>query len=288
MSQHRELRLLLLALAAGLPAVVLALVLTWTSDLAPAWQWTWTALLIVVWLGGVFVLGRHTERALRARERQVWEQLIRVLSHEINNSLASVQSITELLLDSLEEPLPDDWKEEFSRGLGTVRRRAAGLARFMASYARLTRLPTPQPSEFEVRPWLERVVRLETRIPVDLAGGPEVEIEADQDQLEQVIINLLRNAADAALETQGGVRLGWRDRHDEIEIWIEDDGPGLPAAKDLFLPSFTTKESGSGIGLALSREIVEAHGGQLVLEDRIDPAGCRATMRLPARRRASA
>jgi signal transduction histidine kinase len=96
-----------------------------------------------------------------------------------------------------------------------------------------------------------------------------------------LLINLLRNAADAALETGGGVRVGWRKNASYIEVKVEDDGPGLSNTGNLFVPFFTTKPGGSGIGLVLSRQIAEAHGGALTLENRRDGSGCEARLRLP-------
>ena len=128
---------------------------------------------------------------------------------------------------------------------------------------------------------VQRSVRLETRVPVDLRQGPEVEIDADADQVEQALINLVRNAADASLETGGRVRVSWRAPNREVEIRIEDEGPGLPSTSNLFVPFFTTKPQGSGIGLALSRQIAEGHGGSVVLENRKDARGCVARLRLP-------
>jgi signal transduction histidine kinase len=130
---------------------------------------------------------------------------------------------------------------------------------------------------------VRRVAGLETRLRVEALPGPAVTLHADPDQLEQLLINLLHNAADAALETRGGVRIGWRLPRGEraVELFVEDDGPGLPNTTNLFVPFFTTKPQGSGIGLVLSRQIAEAHGGSLSLENRADGPGCRATLRLP-------
>jgi signal transduction histidine kinase len=108
-----------------------------------------------------------------------------------------------------------------------------------------------------------------------------VSITADGDQLDQLLINLVRNAADAALETGGGVEIGWRISAGVLEVVVEDEGPGLPDPGNLFVPFFTTKASGSGIGLVLSRQIAEAHGGALTLEPRQDRRGARACLRLP-------
>src|SRR4029077_6453459 len=122
----------------------------------------------------------------------------------------------------------------------------------------------------------------ETRIPVEVVTGTPITVQGDPDQLEQVLINLLRNAADASLTTKGGVKIGWRRDGAMLEIWIKDDGPGLSSTANLFVPFFTTKPGGSGIGLVLSRQIAEGHGGALMLENRTDGPGCVARLRLPA------
>jgi signal transduction histidine kinase len=119
-------------------------------------------------------------------------------------------------------------------------------------------------------------------LEVEVTPGPDVIVQADPDQLEQLLINLIRNATDAALETQGGVRVGWNRVGAYLEIRVEDEGPGLSNTANLFVPFFTTKPGGSGIGLALSRQIAEGHSGSLTLENRTDPSGCRARLRLPA------
>ncbi len=219
---------------------------------------------------------------LREQERQSWQQVIRVLSHEVNNSLAPIKSIAESLTQAMNRGAgaaadPGDLQS----GLGVIAARSESLRRFMSSYAQLARLPRPNLERIAVAELAERTAPLEQRLPVSVTGGPDVTVAADPDQLEQVLINLLRNAADAALETGGGVRLGWRTDRDQIVIAVEDDGPGLPSTTNLFVPFFTTKPSGTGIGLILSRQIVEAHGGTLALRNRPEGMGCRAELRLP-------
>jgi nitrogen fixation/metabolism regulation signal transduction histidine kinase len=222
-------------------------------------------------------------RALREEERQAWQRLIRVIGHELNNSLAPIKSIAGSLERLLgRDPLPHDWPEDMRRGLTVIAARSESLGRFMDGYARLARLPRPRFGELDVGALVRRVAGLETRLPVAVAPGPDLVIRADGDQLEQLLINLVRNAADAALETRGGVRVGWSRLGGApglLEVWVEDEGPGLPSTANLFVPFFTTKQHGSGIGLVLSRQIAEAHGGTLTLEN-AEP-GCKARLRLP-------
>jgi nitrogen fixation/metabolism regulation signal transduction histidine kinase len=225
-------------------------------------------------------------RALREEEQQAWKRLIRVLGHELNNSLAPIRSIAGSLESLLarRERAPD-WEEDARRGIAVIQTRAAALSRFMEGYARLARLPAPQLETLAVGPLVARVARLETRVAVAVEPGPELRLQADSDQLEQLLINLLRNAADAVRETGGSVSVGWRRARGQpprLELWVDDEGPGLPAsATNLFVPFFTTKPGGSGIGLALCRQIAEAHGGELTLENRRGGHGCRARLRLP-------
>jgi nitrogen fixation/metabolism regulation signal transduction histidine kinase len=227
------------------------------------------------------VIGDLT-RPLREEELAAWQRLVRVLGHELNNSLTPIKSIAgslENLVSS--ETLPPDWQDDMRRGLAVISSRSESLSRFIGAYARLAKLPRPTLAPLEVAPWVRRVVGLETRLHVDVEPGPELVIHGDADQLEQLLINLLRNATDAALETGGGVRVGWRKNNTYVEVKVEDDGPGLSNTSNLFVPFFTTKPGGSGIGLVLSRQIAEAHGGALTLENRRTGAGCEARLRLP-------
>jgi signal transduction histidine kinase len=224
-------------------------------------------------------------RALRDEERQAWQRLIRVLGHELNNSLAPIKSVAGSLESLLGRPRrPSDWEDDLRRGLAVIAARAEALSRFMEAYSRLARLPPPQLQEIAVTPLVQRAARLETRVPVKVEAGPDVRVMADADQIEQLLINLLRNAAEASLETGGAVRVGWAVSNGSgghLDVWVDDEGPGLPQTANLFVPFFTTKAQGSGIGLVLSRQIAEAHGGTLTLQNRRSRAGCRAHLRLP-------
>ena len=221
-------------------------------------------------------------RTLREEERLAWQRLARVLSHEINNSLAPIKSIAESLQSMIaREPKPADLDRDLKSGLTVVASRAESLSRFMAAYARLARLPRPRPQTVEVEPWVHRVAAVETRLVVGVESGPRCTLVADGDQLDQLLINLVRNAVDASLETGGGARVGWRFQAGQLEVWVEDDGPGISDTENLFIPFFTTKPTGSGVGLALSRQIAESHGGSLVLENRAGSRGCVARLRLP-------
>jgi two-component system nitrogen regulation sensor histidine kinase NtrY len=221
-------------------------------------------------------------RTLREEERAAWQRLVRVLGHEINNSLAPIKSIAGSLQSGLDRtPRPAEWEADLRHGLGIVAARAGALERFMSSYARLTRLPRPSPAPLEAGALVRRVAAIETRVPVAVRPGPAVRFEGDGDQLEQLLINLVRNAADAALETGGGVRMGWDADGRRLDVWVEDDGPGIADTQNLFVPFFTTKPHGSGIGLALSRQIAEAHGGRVTLDDRDGARGAIARLRLP-------
>jgi signal transduction histidine kinase len=222
-------------------------------------------------------------QALSEQELQAWQRLVRVLGHELNNSLAPIKSIAGSLVSIVSrDPLAEDWREDMIRGLSVITSRSESLSRFIGAYARLAKLPRPQLQPLDVAACVGRAVSFETRLPVDISPGPQMVVQGDPDQLEQVLINLLRNAADASLATNGGVHIGWGVDGSMLEIWIKDDGPGLSSTANLFVPFFTTKPGGSGIGLVLSRQIAEGHGGALTLENRSDGQGCVARLRLPA------
>jgi nitrogen fixation/metabolism regulation signal transduction histidine kinase len=220
-------------------------------------------------------------QALSEQELHAWQRLVRVLGHELNNSLTPIKSIAGSLESIVaREKLPEDWRDDMRRGLSVIMSRSDSLSRFIGAYARLAKLPRPQLQPLSVADCVGRAVSFETRLPVQVDAGPSFIMRGDPDQLEQVIINLLRNATDASLTTNGRVTVGWQ-RDTMVEIWVKDEGPGLSSTANLFVPFFTTKPGGSGIGLVLSRQIAEGHGGALSLENRLDGPGCVARLRLP-------
>ena len=222
--------------------------------------------------------------ALREEERQAWRRLIRVIGHELNNSLAPIKSMAGTLAHLLDRGSElSEWRDDMKRGLVVIGDRSEALSRFMSAYARLARLPPPTFQSVDVEELVRRVVALQTSYPVTIEKGPSIRIRADADQLEQLLINLLRNAIDASQEKNGSIHVRWGVSGGPLQLLVEDEGPGLPQTANLFVPFFTTKAGGSGIGLVLSRQIAEAHGGTLDVENRDDGPGCRAKLTLPAR-----
>ena len=257
----------------------------------------------------ILLLVTDLSAALRAEERQAWQRLVRVMSHEINNSLAPIKSIAgslqrrltsgrsridlprEVAADGPTSSAPSltstpvvgtPAADAYAAGLGVIAERAESLSRFIGAYARLSRLPPPRPRAVDVAAIARRVVALETRLPVRLTGEGSAWVRADPDQLEQLLINLVRNAVDAALETDGGVEIRWdANAPAGVRVFVEDEGPGVAESSNLFVPFYSTKPDGSGIGLALSRQIADAHGGTLTLANRPDRRGARAELTLP-------
>jgi two-component system, NtrC family, nitrogen regulation sensor histidine kinase NtrY len=241
------------------------------------------------------ILLSDVSAALREEERIAWRRLIRVLGHEISNSLAPIKSIA----GTLRSRLPQDGSKtnglqpDFDRGLDVIESRAESLNRFVQAYRQLAQLPAPAMRRVPVRPLLERVVSLETRLEVTLGDAPQVEVFADPDQMEQLLINLVRNGVEAACSArEEAVAAGVTPEEmsvtirssvdaDFLSLVIEDNGPGLTNPANLFVPFYTTKKSGSGVGLVLARQIAEAHGGTLELRNRADTHGCEARLRIP-------
>jgi len=232
-------------------------------------------------LAHTLVVLADLRRVVREEERAAWQRLVRVLSHEINNSLAPIQSIVTSLQDLVSQGEPQEWGEDFRAGLSVVARRSAALSRFMSAYARLARLPLPTLAPVNVQALVERVTALETKNPVRVVPGPPAWVRGDADQLEQLLINLVKNGVEAARETGGGVSLTWNEAPGEVELVVSDEGPGLLETRNLFVPFYTTKPEGTGIGLVLCRQIAESHRGTLSLKNATDRRGCDARLRLP-------
>jgi len=221
-------------------------------------------------------------QTLREEERSAWQRLLRVLGHELNNSLAPIKSVAGSLADLIErDTRPADWRDDMHRGLEVISSRADSLARFIESYSKLARLPPPRFERLRIGELVRRVAALETRLPVKVSDGPDIAVRADSAQLEQLLINLIRNAVDASLENQGGVEVEWTRQNGKVIVSVKDEGLGLANTTNLFVPFFTTKATGSGIGLVLSRQIAESHGGNVTLENRRDVTGCEAKLILP-------
>lgn len=219
-------------------------------------------------------------RALREEERQAWRRLVRVIGHELNGSLAPIRSMASTLRRLTgREPLPADWRTDVHAGLGIIHDRAESLTRFMGAYARLARLPPPMRRRVEFGDLVRRAASLHGE-RVTIESSPEVVLEVDGDQIEQVLINLIQNGVEAA-GGPGGTRVRWSSAHGRLHAEVEDDGPGISRTDNLWVPFFTTKPGGTGIGLVLSREIVENHGSLLSLENRRDARGGLACISLP-------
>jgi nitrogen fixation/metabolism regulation signal transduction histidine kinase len=243
-------------------------------------------------------------RALREEERKAWQRLIRVLGHELSNSLAPIKSIAGSLNSRVSStPMDAEVRTDLQHGLEIIEARSASLHRFLEAYRKLAQMPAPVLREVELAKLVARVASLETRIKVCVQPGPQLIFTADPDQLEQMLINLVRNAADAVLElplaaiqtnplnparetppcsdTDRKVGVRWDTTEVDVNLLIEDNGPGLMNPANVFTPFYTTKPSGSGVGLVLSRQIAEAHGGRIEISNRTGSRGCLVRVVLP-------
>jgi len=236
-------------------------------------------------------------RALREEERRAWQRLIRVLGHELSNSLAPIKSIAGSLSSRVAAtPMDSEVRSDLQRGLEIIEARSASLHRFLEAYRKLAQMPAPVLRPVTLGPLVARAAGLETRIKVSVQPGPDIVFPADPDQLEQMFINLVRNAADAVLEAGTGsppetasgapsqsapVVVRWEAGIEDVTLTIEDNGPGLLNPANVFTPFYTTKPHGSGVGLVLSRQIAEAHGGRIEIGNRPKSRGCAVKVVLP-------
>ena len=224
---------------------------------------------------------------LREEERLAWQRLIRVLSHEINNSLTPIHSIAGSLR-ARRPPFDQEDHTDLTRGLSVIEERAASLHRFLQSYQRLTHLPAPVLRPVSLHELAPRITALETRLPVTILPSPPITLLCDPDQIQQALINLLQNAVDATLSPDAppnhspAVTLSWTtETPAELHILITDNGPGISNPANLFVPFYTTKPSGSGIGLVLAQQIATAHHGSIAIHSNQRHRGCSVTFALP-------
>ncbi|HXC58860.1 MAG TPA: ATP-binding protein, partial [Steroidobacteraceae bacterium] len=229
---------------------------------------------------------------LESRDVEAWQTLTRVLTHEMMNSLTPIMTLSGLLRDTMgAQPTGTiiARTEDVAESIEVIHERSSGLARFIQAYRQFSNPPAPLPAEIPAAALLERVARLkkpeldQSGILLEVSADPGTVLHADAQQIEQVLINLLRNAQDA-LAGQADARIelrGSREFPGRVLIQVTDNGPGIaPAILDkVFVPFFTTRTGGTGIGLALSRQIVQLNGGKINVESQ--PGHCRFTLRLP-------
>ncbi|MDQ2647525.1 MAG: ATP-binding protein, partial [Myxococcota bacterium] len=222
---------------------------------------------------------KYLTREIARREVEVLKRVVRVISHEVNNSLAPISSLVHSARQIAKLP---EHANKLERAFDTIEDRAAHLKSFLEGYAALARLPAPRPRRVEWQPFLRQVSELYPKITLESA--PEEPGWFDPTQIEQVVINLIKNAQEAGSDP-GTIELGIRVARDgTAEIEVRDRGPGFgsEALKNALLPLYTTKDGGSGMGLSLSQEIVEAHGGSLALMNRKD-GGATIRVSLPGK-----
>ena len=220
---------------------------------------------------------------LRTEERKAWQDLIRVISHEINNSLSPIASISQTLKRLIErdargETLAEDLRE----GLHIISERAIGLSQFVESYKQLAKLPEPQIQPLAIRPLVEKIIALFNHTAIEIETETNFTLQLDPIQFEQVLINLIKNAVEATALTNPSsiIKIRWAVSHQFFKLDICDQGSGISNPNNLFVPFYSTKKQGSGIGLVLSRQIIEAHNGRLTLSNQ-DSGGCCASIELP-------
>jgi nitrogen fixation/metabolism regulation signal transduction histidine kinase len=217
---------------------------------------------------------------LREEELKAWKNLIKVISHEVNNSLYPISSMSQTLNTLVNrKTLAEDWQEDISEGLAVISERANSLTDFIKRYAKVAKLPEPNKQLFTMSQLLAHTAIIpanRTDIVIDDNSEQAMELYADLSMFEQVIINLLKNA----LEAGAPVGLSWGENKSSQWLHITDHGKGIKNPANLFVPFYSTKPQGSGIGLVLCQQIIEKHQGSITIENRTE-GGCLVSINLP-------
>ncbi|AWB68485.1 hypothetical protein C2869_19685 [Saccharobesus litoralis] len=234
------------------------------------------------------LLIKDVKALLRSEENQAWQKLIRVLSHEINNSLAPISSLSASLTAYVDRP---DKSQKLKDNLGVIHQRADGLIKLVKGYKQVKQIPNPDKTQVNVLDWVNSVVSLYPDYSFELQLPEQaLWVMGDSSQLEQVLINLVKNAfeshaivnASSDPHQHPSIEIEALNDKDNVVVKVKDLGTGISNPDNLFVPFYTTKQSGSGIGLATSRQIIEAHHGELSLSNRGKFSGCVAEIRLPS------
>ncbi|MDY6983018.1 MAG: ATP-binding protein [Pseudomonadota bacterium] len=225
----------------------------------------------------------NVDTLLRKEEKRAWQNLIRVISHEINNSLVPLASMSETMRTQVRKREQDDQlAQELDEGLGLIRQRSESLSAFLTRYRLIANLPEPALVRIALPERIEDVSRLFDAVKIE-THGDALEFHVDAAQFDQLMINLLKNAIEAQAErgVDEEITISWELQDSCVCISIADRGGGIQNPENLFTPLYTTRKRGQGIGLVLCREIAEAHGGTLTLDNRDDGLGCIARVRFP-------
>ncbi|PCI76728.1 MAG: PAS domain-containing sensor histidine kinase [SAR86 cluster bacterium] len=231
---------------------------------------------------GKIIFITDLKQVLSEEEISAWQRLIRVIAHEVNNSLTPIISICQTLGDHLDmlESTPES--ADSKEGLAVIEERAKGLRDFISVYARIAKLPEPQKINFSVFELLQKVKRFFVNESVEiLDSSADFKMFGDPVHLEQVLINLIKNALEASGSDAYPVEISCQSKGGLVEFVVTDSGKGISNPANLFVPFYTTKDKGAGIGLTLSRQIAAKHGGQLLLENRAEGSGAVARLQIP-------
>jgi nitrogen fixation/metabolism regulation signal transduction histidine kinase len=217
---------------------------------------------------------------LREEELKAWKNLIKVISHEVNNSLYPIHSISQTLNKIVaSSALEEDYQNDITEGLAVIGERANNLTDFIKRYAKVAKLPEPNKQIFTMERLLAHTAIIPANVNdiiIDDASYQLMELYADQSMMEQVLINLLKNA----LEAGAPVVLSWGEDDKCQWVHIVDHGTGITNPANLFVPFYSTKNTGSGIGLVLCQQILDKHNGAITIENRAE-GGCLASIKLP-------